>query len=164
MNYDKIKEYCDDRRISLPELATKIGLTKSGLYLAISKKTLTVEKLEKISTELNVPIWYFFDLDPEKPYINDIEREKNRNKINEETLEQMTKVIAELKRKLDNISAVAMLFQLGREFYIYEKLSNEAYAMLINILNDFLNSDHDYNAHQIFVSKFKFIAPFRNNQ
>lgn len=76
MNYKKIRELCELRGISIPELAEQINLTKSGLYLAISKKTLNVEKLESIAQIFNVPIWVFFNLDPEGPLkakINELE-------------------------------------------------------------------------------------------
>jgi len=151
MNYEIIKKYCDDKRISLPELAKKVGLSKTGLYLAISKKTLTVEKLEAIVKELDVPIWYFFDLDPEAPYIKDIEQQKNRNKINETTLAQMGKVIEELKKRLDNIKTVTTMFIMSRELVVYGRIHKQKYEPLINTLLDFLESKHDDQANEKFM-------------
>ena len=153
MNYDKIKEYCDDRKISLPDLAKKIDLTKSGLYLAISKKTLTVEKLEKISNALEVPIWYFFDLDPETPYIKEIEQKNNTNKINEETLAQMTKVIDELTRKQENIKTVTYFYGLAREYVVLGLIELIHYEVMNNYLLDFLESTHDNAALEQYVKK-----------
>ncbi|MEI6143967.1 MAG: helix-turn-helix transcriptional regulator [Mariniphaga sp.] len=161
MNYEKIKEYCDDRGISLPELAKKIELTKSGLYLAISKKTITVEKLEKIATELKVPIWYFFDLDPEAPYIEKIEQQKKVNQINQESLEQMTKVIDELKRKLQNIKTVTYFYHGARELVAYGLIEKQHYDVMNHLLLDFLTSPHDDMAVETFVNKMSPIMDTR---
>ena len=60
MNYDKIKELADIHRISIPQLAEKVGMTKRGLYACIENNSLKVETLEKIAEVLQVSISTFF--------------------------------------------------------------------------------------------------------
>ena len=64
MNLEKIREACAKRKLPVAHLAKQIGLSKTGLYLAIDRNTLQAKHLEDISKILNVPIWEFFDLDP----------------------------------------------------------------------------------------------------
>ncbi|MEI6884808.1 MAG: helix-turn-helix transcriptional regulator [Bacteroidota bacterium] len=152
MNFNKIKEYCDQNGLSIPELAEKIGISKPGLYRSIQEETMKVETLEKIANTLKVPIWHFFDLDPETPYINDIEQQKSLNKINETSMAQMESIINDLKRKLDNIKTVTYMFIFGRELHVYGRITNPTYETLVNLLIDFLESNHDDNASEKFMN------------
>ena len=68
MNYSKIKDLADQKKIKLTELSEKIGLSKTGLYKTISNKSMKVDTLEAIAKELNMPIWHFLDVDPEEKY------------------------------------------------------------------------------------------------
>jgi len=61
MNFNKIAEFCDKNRISLPDLADQIGVSKPGLYRSIQNQSMKVETLEKIAKALNVSITQFFD-------------------------------------------------------------------------------------------------------
>ena len=61
MVYNKIKTECNKQKISIPVLAEKINMTKSGLYKAIENKTLTIEKIQEIANVLGVPVIYFFE-------------------------------------------------------------------------------------------------------
>lgn len=62
MNYNKIKELAEEKRITIPQIAEKIGVSKAGLYVTLNKKTLSVAVLEKISETLDVSVNIFFDL------------------------------------------------------------------------------------------------------
>lgn len=68
MNYNKIKEYCDQNRLSVSDLAEKSGVSVASIYRSISDESMKINTLEKIADALKVPIWYFFDLDPEEKY------------------------------------------------------------------------------------------------
>lgn len=59
MDYKKIRELCTERGISIPQLAEKIGVSKS-FYTSLKNETLSVSTLEKIADVLEVPIGYFF--------------------------------------------------------------------------------------------------------
>lgn len=61
MEYNKINKILTDKRLSIPQLADKIGMTKRGLYSSIENKTLTISTLEKIAEVLDVPVTVFFD-------------------------------------------------------------------------------------------------------
>lgn len=60
MNYKAIKELCDTKRISLPDLSEQVGLSKTGLYKTIANSSMKVDTLERIAEVLEVPIFIFF--------------------------------------------------------------------------------------------------------
>lgn len=144
MDFSTIKTLCKERNITIPQLAEKIQVSEPGLYQMIRSESIKVDILEKIANTLNVPIWYFFDLDPETPYIKDIEEQKNLNKINESTLKQMEGVINELKRRLENIKTTCNLFIAFRELYIQTHMVDEStYENIVRLLLNFLVSDNE---------------------
>jgi transcriptional regulator with XRE-family HTH domain len=64
MNFSKIKTICEEKGLTIPGLADKIGLSEAGLYQSIRNQSMKVDVLEKIAEVLETPIWIFFDLDP----------------------------------------------------------------------------------------------------
>ena len=60
MNFRYIADLCEQRRISIPELAEKIGISKPGLYRSIQNKSMKIDTLEKIAKALDTPVYYFF--------------------------------------------------------------------------------------------------------
>lgn len=64
MNYSTLKTVLAEKRINIPTLAKVIGMSKTGLYLAIDHERLTVDVLEKIAKVLDVPESVFFDNTP----------------------------------------------------------------------------------------------------
>jgi transcriptional regulator with XRE-family HTH domain len=63
LDYNKIKHFCDLHRISIPQLAAEIGMTKKGLYLAMENRSLKIDTLEKIADALDVSVLEFFEDD-----------------------------------------------------------------------------------------------------
>lgn len=61
MNYSLLQELLFERRMSIPLLADKIGMSKRGLYASIENRTLTVVTLEKIAEALDVRVTTFFE-------------------------------------------------------------------------------------------------------
>ncbi|MEI6174713.1 MAG: helix-turn-helix transcriptional regulator [Bacteroidota bacterium] len=157
MNFNKIKEYCDQNRMSIADLADKIGISKPGLYRSIQEQTMKVETLEKISKALDVDIWHFFDLDPEAIFIKDIEAQKKSNETNQEIITQMTQVIDDLKRRMRNVQTATIKFIIGRERIVYGIIDKEKYEILIHLFLDFLESNHDDFAFDNFMIKIKSI-------
>lgn len=49
-----------ERRLTVPKLAEKIGMSKQNLYPMIKNNDMHVSTLEKICDVLDVPITYFF--------------------------------------------------------------------------------------------------------
>lgn len=60
VNLSIIKDLATRKKISIVELAEKIGISSQGLYKAISENSTRVETLEKIAEVLQVPISTFF--------------------------------------------------------------------------------------------------------
>lgn len=63
LNYNKITELTENKRLSIPQLAQKIGMSKRGLYMGIKENSLRIDTLEKIAEALEVPVTVFFDVD-----------------------------------------------------------------------------------------------------
>lgn len=59
-----IKNICEGKKISLPDLAKKIGMSKAGFYTSLNNNTIKVDTLQKIADVLEVDIKYFFGGDP----------------------------------------------------------------------------------------------------
>ena len=77
MNFNKIKIICEVKGISTPQLAEMIGLSEAGLYQSYRNQSMKVDILEKIAKVLEVPIWVFFDLDPESE-VEPIKKERDQ--------------------------------------------------------------------------------------
>jgi transcriptional regulator with XRE-family HTH domain len=60
MNYNKLKEEIKLKKFTIEEIASKIGMTRTGLQLAFKEDTLKIVTLEKISEILNLPVYYWF--------------------------------------------------------------------------------------------------------
>lgn len=94
MDYNKINKILTDKRLSIPQLADKIGMTKRGLYSSIENKTLTISTLEKIAEVLDVPATVFFD-------------EQSANWNNKDLIAQNTKFdieIQDLEEKINDLN------------------------------------------------------------
>ncbi len=66
-NLSIIRELCREKNISLIQLGKEIGITTpQGVQRMINENSTTIDRLEKIAKILNVPVWQFFDLDPEQ--------------------------------------------------------------------------------------------------
>jgi len=102
MNFNKIKELCEERKMTIPMLASKIGISEPGLYQAFRNKSMKVDILEKIAEALIVPIWTFFDLDPETPLKAKLEKLRKENTELQETVESQKKLITYLHQKLED--------------------------------------------------------------
>ena len=97
---DRIKEICNEKRITIPQLAEKIGVSK-GFYTTLKNNTLRVDTLIKISEILEVPLKSFFDdedisfgYEDQKEKIADLQKEINSLK---EVLELKNSLIQQYK-------------------------------------------------------------------
>lgn len=56
-----IRDLCEDRKMTIRELAERIGRNESSLQAAIRKGSTNSTTIELIARELRVPAGYFFD-------------------------------------------------------------------------------------------------------
>lgn len=92
MNFNKIKTICEDKGLPISVLADKIGLSEAGLYQSFRNKSMKVDVLEKIAAELDVPIWIFFDLDPEaaiEPLKKELNEYRDKVSVQEQTISNL---------------------------------------------------------------------------
>lgn len=62
-NLFKIKDLAENRKISIRDLAERVGLKENQIHVMCRTNSTKIETLEKIAHELNVPVAYFFDED-----------------------------------------------------------------------------------------------------
>jgi transcriptional regulator with XRE-family HTH domain len=126
MNFNKIKNICEQKGLTIPQLAEKIDLSEAGLYQSFRNQSMKVDILEKISTALEVPIWVFFDLNPESA-IAPLKKENEELRGNLVILET-TKAYLEKEVK-DLIEMVHILKQLNQSL---EKINANNEEMVRN--------------------------------
>ncbi len=82
--------------MSKPQLAEKIDMSKAGIYLALDKKRLSVDTLEKIAEALEVPVNVFFgeeDSESSKKLNDEIKSLKQKNYIIETIARDMQRIL-----------------------------------------------------------------------
>lgn len=102
INLENIKLFAQRKKVPLPELADKIGMTYVGLSKIIRENTTTLTTLCKIADVLNVPMQLFF-VQGDQLFLVDgfsIERYANLKKENED----LKKEIGDLKDKIIRLS------------------------------------------------------------
>jgi transcriptional regulator with XRE-family HTH domain len=58
----KIKSICYDKRITVPQLAEKLGYSSPGLYRMLAQPDISLSMLQRISKELDYNFFqYYFD-------------------------------------------------------------------------------------------------------
>ena len=95
---EKIKELCYERKLTIPQLAENIGMSKS-FYSTLKNDSLKVSTLLKIAEVFKVPASVFFELE-NGPDHAEIKRELEEAKAN---LAELTKSYVILKEKHDNL-------------------------------------------------------------
>jgi len=120
MNYSKIKELCKQNDLELPMLASRIGMSTSGLYYSLDRKTLKVETLEQIANVFKVTVSVFFEEDEplsNKDDCNDLRRkiqdlEEALQKLNNDLLRANQLISAREKMELMAMKMLGNLFNL----------------------------------------------------
>mgnify|MGYP001767211500 CR=1 FL=1 len=152
MDYSLIKRFCDEKGITLPEIAEKIGMSRAGIYSTIEHKTLKVETLEKISDVLSLPISLFFNENENENFIFNLSAEINslKNQVKErdekidilniqlaeknKELKELTKNYSTLMKSLENNQAFLELYKsISFELDIYEVIQRN-YDLWLSIL------------------------------
>jgi transcriptional regulator with XRE-family HTH domain len=103
MNFNKIKTICEEKGLTIPLLADKIGLSEAGLYQSFRNQSMKVDVLEKIAQAVDVPIWIFFDLNPEspiEPLKKELDEYRGKVAIQETTISYLMKEVKELNEML----------------------------------------------------------------
>lgn len=62
-NLQKIKEIAEKKKISIRELADRVGLKENQIHVMCRTNSTKIDTLEKIANELGVSVSYFFDDD-----------------------------------------------------------------------------------------------------
>lgn len=60
-NFQKIRELCEEKKMTIRELAEAIGLKENSLHVLMTSGTTNTSTLEKIAQVLNVPAGIFFN-------------------------------------------------------------------------------------------------------
>lgn len=93
-NFLLIRDLCEQKKITMRELARRIGRDESTIQSAIRRGTTNTKTIEAIAAVLEVPVGYFFDTEPLK-----VKRSKNLPN-NQETIEYLKQILAEKERTI----------------------------------------------------------------
>jgi len=99
-NFLLIRTLCEERRITMRELARRIGRDESTIQSAIRRGTTNTKTIEKIAEVLEVPVGYFFDTEPKAS----LEKVKALPE-NEETINYLKQILAEKERTIKILMA-----------------------------------------------------------
>ncbi len=72
----KIKELQKQKKVTIEELATSIGMTKNGLFLALKNGDFKISILSKIADFFKVPITVFLDDKPKVDFGEGFEKQR----------------------------------------------------------------------------------------
>lgn len=98
-NFLLIRTLCEERKITMRELARRIGRDESTIQSAIRRGTTNTKTIEKIAEVLEVPVGYFFDSEPKGDA-----RPKSLPE-NEETINYLKQILAEKERTIKILMA-----------------------------------------------------------
>lgn len=93
-NFLLIRDLCEAKKITIRELASRIGRDESSVQSAIRRGTTNTKTIEAIAAVLEVPVGYFFDTEPVNVAgVRHLPR-------NEETIEYLKQILAEKERTI----------------------------------------------------------------
>jgi transcriptional regulator with XRE-family HTH domain len=61
MDYQRLLTICEEKKMSIPELAKKIGFSRQGLIKAITGGSMKIDTLEHIGKALNISVFELID-------------------------------------------------------------------------------------------------------
>lgn len=110
MNFNKIKILAKEKKITLSDIASKIGMTQEGFSRSLSDENLKVTSLEKIAEILKVDVREFFGENNIEKAINQVQIGGNGNSQYiaigecEKEVERLKIEIATLHQVIKNLS------------------------------------------------------------
>ena len=109
MDYSRIKNELECKKLSVRELCYKIDVTEQGLHQMIRKKSMKIEILERISRVLNLPVSYWFqdEINTGNTVWNGIlntdrNGEIKNSKVSDEKIDSLTKNLNEILKVMAN--------------------------------------------------------------
>jgi transcriptional regulator with XRE-family HTH domain len=135
MNFNKIKSICETKGLPISVLAEKIGFSEAGLYQSFRNESMKVDILEKIAVVLEVPIWVFFDLNPEaaiEPLKKELEEYKDKVSVQEQTISNLKMQLRSCEELREGLSQIilsndrafklseSLLIQIQKESILFE--------------------------------------------
>ena len=138
MDNSKISKICEERKISIPELAEKIGFSRQGLNKAIfdSKSSMKVDTLVSIAKALDVSVMEFIDEEHYRKVRMDLlETRENYNQLRKEHNDlklENDKNKAEVKLRNDELDFLTNRYNSLEELYKNQVILVKDYKYLID--------------------------------
>ena len=99
-NFLLIRTLCEERKITMRELARRIGRDESTIQSAIRRGTTNTKTIEKIAEVLDVPVGYFFDAGTKAS-----SKHVTALPENQETINYLKQILAEKERTIKILMA-----------------------------------------------------------
>lgn len=100
MDLLKIKKEAERKGIKISSIAKNIGMSVQNLHRCIRDGRIEAGHLEKIAKILDVPIFYFFDDETNRPVIPDKDRDKYTSVAESKTIYERTCTACQDKEKI----------------------------------------------------------------
>jgi transcriptional regulator with XRE-family HTH domain len=142
-NGNKIRDLYKEKRMSLDELAEKIGMSNTGLHNALRANDFKISTLIKIAEVLNEPISTFFEGNYELTQNNENGNNYSGSKHNQKivngdvnihtnTIKDKDNEIEKLRQKIDLLGDI--LIQKDKQIIDKEKFLEETQAFLDQVI------------------------------
>lgn len=100
MNYSEIQRLCDEKRITIGEVAEHIGMTYQGMKSSLNNEKISADKLIMLCNYLKITPNQFFHIQEEQaPYTNihqtgaiNMQQNKNDDGCNTELLKEQLRI------------------------------------------------------------------------
>ena len=99
-NFLLIRTLCEERKITMRELARRIGRDESTIQSAIRRGTTNTKTIEKIAEVLEVPVGYFFDAE-----VKTSSKQVTTLPENAETINYLKQILEEKERTIKILMA-----------------------------------------------------------
>lgn len=98
---DKIKEHLTEQRRTVKELAKYVGMSDTAIRNIYSRNSCELATLRKIAEFFEVPLTEFLEETDLRINIKDVERSFNPGQNDPETIQKLTDIIDEQRKRID---------------------------------------------------------------
>lgn len=101
---DKIKKYLSNQRRTVKELADYIGMSDTAIRNIYSRNSCELSTLRKIADFFGVAVSDLLEETDVRIDIKDVERSFNPGQNDPETIQKLTKIIDEQRKRIDQLT------------------------------------------------------------
>lgn len=101
---DKIQQHLTEQRRTVKELAKHIGMSDTAIRNIYQRDSCELSTLRKIADFFHVPVTNFLEESDIQFGIHDVERSFNPGQNDPETIQKLTNIIDEQRKRIDHLT------------------------------------------------------------